>query len=275
MLSILRNIRRSVLNSGATRKYILYALGEFVLIVAGILVAMEINNWNEGRKEQNKLDTYLQNLIEALGDDVVWFDKVLMINDFRASSIRYVLKLAYIEVNEIDTKEFGPFIYADVVQLPDSNIIWNSPFPDTIDRELVDKTFLWLDRPGFVSINYSVVNEMQNQGLISYIKNEALKKKIHSYYSNVEWQFSDIRDLRESDRSDEARRILMEKYSINLLNVSSISDPIEIIKNHPDIMSTMIYVQRSAEIRKDIAAKIKNDALALIDSLKNELENEK
>ena len=54
MLSLLRDIRRSLLNSGSSRKYLLYALGEFILIVAGILVAMQINNWNENR-QQNKL----------------------------------------------------------------------------------------------------------------------------------------------------------------------------------------------------------------------------
>ena len=51
MLSLLRNIRRSLLNGGATRKYMLYAIGEILLVMIGILLALQVNNWNEERKE--------------------------------------------------------------------------------------------------------------------------------------------------------------------------------------------------------------------------------
>ena len=40
----------------------LYALGEFILIVAGILVAMEINNWNESRKEEHLAAQYIRDI---------------------------------------------------------------------------------------------------------------------------------------------------------------------------------------------------------------------
>ena len=54
MLTFFRRIRKGLLGSGATSKYILYAIGEIALVVIGILIALQINNWNEWRKERIK-----------------------------------------------------------------------------------------------------------------------------------------------------------------------------------------------------------------------------
>ena len=53
MIKFFRNIRQNLLNEGKTNKYIKYAIGEIVLVVIGILIALQINNWNENRKLQN------------------------------------------------------------------------------------------------------------------------------------------------------------------------------------------------------------------------------
>lgn len=52
MLKFFRRIRQSLLAESKFRKYLLYALGEILLVVIGILIALQINNWNEERKEQ-------------------------------------------------------------------------------------------------------------------------------------------------------------------------------------------------------------------------------
>ena len=50
MLTFFRKIRRTLIESEKTRKYLLYAIGEIALVVIGILIALQINNWNENRK---------------------------------------------------------------------------------------------------------------------------------------------------------------------------------------------------------------------------------
>lgn len=50
MIKFFRNIRQSLLNEDKTRRYLKYAIGEIILVVIGILVALQINNWNEQRK---------------------------------------------------------------------------------------------------------------------------------------------------------------------------------------------------------------------------------
>lgn len=50
MLSFFRRIRKGLYGSGQARKYFIYAIGEIALVVVGILIALQINNWNEQRK---------------------------------------------------------------------------------------------------------------------------------------------------------------------------------------------------------------------------------
>jgi len=54
MFTFLRKIRRSLIESGSTRKYLLYAIGEIALVVIGILIALQINNWNTSRIEKKE-----------------------------------------------------------------------------------------------------------------------------------------------------------------------------------------------------------------------------
>lgn len=50
MIKFFRKIRRKLLSEGKTGKYFKYAIGEIILVVIGILIALQINNWNEQRK---------------------------------------------------------------------------------------------------------------------------------------------------------------------------------------------------------------------------------
>lgn len=50
MIKFFRNIRQHLLSENTFSTYLLYAIGEIILVVIGILIALQINNWNEGRK---------------------------------------------------------------------------------------------------------------------------------------------------------------------------------------------------------------------------------
>jgi hypothetical protein len=55
--------------AGKTSKYLKYAIGEIVLVVIGILIALQINNWNEERKLKIEINNYLTQKLENLKDD--------------------------------------------------------------------------------------------------------------------------------------------------------------------------------------------------------------
>ena len=69
MLHILRRIRRALIESSQMQKYILYALGEILLVMIGILLALQVNNWNETRKSRQLIRGYLTALQEDLQSD--------------------------------------------------------------------------------------------------------------------------------------------------------------------------------------------------------------
>jgi hypothetical protein len=52
MIKFFRKIRQKLLSEGKTRKYFKYAIGEIVLVVIGILIAVQINDWNNNRIEK-------------------------------------------------------------------------------------------------------------------------------------------------------------------------------------------------------------------------------
>ena len=52
MISFFRRIRQQLLQAGNFRKYLFYALGEIILVVLGILIALQVNNWNQQSNER-------------------------------------------------------------------------------------------------------------------------------------------------------------------------------------------------------------------------------
>ena len=69
MMKIFRKIRFDILKNSKTNKYLKYAIGEIVLVVIGILIALQINLWNEDRKSHDILTTNLKGVLQELKAD--------------------------------------------------------------------------------------------------------------------------------------------------------------------------------------------------------------
>lgn len=76
MLKFFRNIRKSLLSEGKTARYFKYAIGEIILVVIGILIALQINNWNENRKEQRQELKQLKALKLEFEKNLISFDSI-------------------------------------------------------------------------------------------------------------------------------------------------------------------------------------------------------
>jgi len=70
MIKFFRKIRQNLLMENKTGKYFKYAIGEIVLVVIGILIALQINNWNENRKTKNQEINYYCQLVDNLNSDL-------------------------------------------------------------------------------------------------------------------------------------------------------------------------------------------------------------
>ena len=70
MINIFRKIRRDLLAKGDSVKYLKYAIGEIVFVVIGILFALQINNWNEGRKSMKNTEHLLKQVQKELAFNI-------------------------------------------------------------------------------------------------------------------------------------------------------------------------------------------------------------
>ena len=71
MIKFFRKIRQRLLTENKISIYLLYAIGEIVLVVIGILIALQINNWNENRKENKIENKILTEISKGLKQDLI------------------------------------------------------------------------------------------------------------------------------------------------------------------------------------------------------------
>ncbi len=81
MLRFFRQIRHRLFDHNKFSKYLLYAVGEIMLVVIGILVALWVSDWNEGRKEQVKRKALLTALSVEFNANLQQLDSVMYYND--------------------------------------------------------------------------------------------------------------------------------------------------------------------------------------------------
>ena len=75
MIKFFRNIRQNLLSEGKTTKYFKYAIGEIILVVIGILIALQVSNWNQDRMKIMQEKDDLENLREELQSNILEFRK--------------------------------------------------------------------------------------------------------------------------------------------------------------------------------------------------------
>ncbi|MCK0109242.1 DUF6090 family protein [Flavobacteriaceae bacterium S0825] len=74
MIKFFRHIRKSLLMENKTGKYFKYAIGEIILVMIGILLALQVNNWNQKRLAEKQIYNYLVSLKKDLETDIVLFE---------------------------------------------------------------------------------------------------------------------------------------------------------------------------------------------------------
>jgi len=99
MIKFFRKIRQNLLSEGKTAKYFKYAIGEIVLVVIGILIALQINNWNENRKERLQEQALLVQLQSEFNSNLKQLNEKITI---RRNMYNSSLKLLHYIDNPVD-----------------------------------------------------------------------------------------------------------------------------------------------------------------------------
>lgn len=117
MLKFFRRIRQKLLQENRFSKYLLYAIGEIVLVMIGILLALQVNNWNEGKKAKANEIKLLKELRKDVAFSVTELDTVI---HYSQVSVNYLKKIQNHFINDLpysivlDTA----FTYIDIFQIP-------------------------------------------------------------------------------------------------------------------------------------------------------------
>ena len=100
MIHFFRKIRHDLIANNKPLKYIRYAIGEIVLVVIGILIALGINNWNQESKDSKLGKEYLTRIHRDLVQDTTNFRDIIKSNENLRNDIKDMLVILYQEVNK-------------------------------------------------------------------------------------------------------------------------------------------------------------------------------
>ena len=147
MIKFFRKIRRNLLMENKTGTYFKYAIGEIVLVVIGILIAISINNWNETNKNEREQIVFLNNLKNDLKNDLIQLDQILKLQKEKLSTVnelkdqllyeRYYYRLIYNgelydkKLNEVSSSQ-GKFFNTLTLKLNSKDVIEDSDFVNLI-----------------------------------------------------------------------------------------------------------------------------------------------
>ncbi len=182
MLKFFRRIRRTLLSENKFSKYLVYAIGEIVLVVIGILIALQINNWNENRKEAESERKLFANL------------KIDFQNRLNELEAFYVSKKVAVQnihkLNTIIAEEKSAIDESEIVEIL-ASLVNNFTFNE--DFKLLEGVF--------------------NTGLINDIKNEELKRHLIEWPQLVEEMLEEQRIFQNDNLTKFGP--LLDKYVSN------------------------------------------------------------
>ena len=204
MIKFFRKIRydlmeknRPVSPVGRTRKYLKYAIGEIVLVIVGILIALQINDWNENRISQLRIDSRLINLTKDLETEIEEMTGIL-----EASKNRIIVNRAI---------------------LTGSNRLGSFSVEDTIFQEYNNKKYI---NPNSVISNLrtldgnrSAYNGLINSAEFYLIKNQSLANRIQKYYAKVD-------EVKDAERWNNQETWIMVNNSKHRLGIGTYSSEV-------------------------------------------------
>lgn len=124
MIKLFRNIRKNLLKEGKTTNYLKYAIGEIVLVVIGILIALQVNNWNQKTKDHHLGKDFLFRIHRDIVQDTINFRSIITSNKALREDIKRALDTIYHGIDNIKQVKYIGAIYdkaLDQVFSPNDN----------------------------------------------------------------------------------------------------------------------------------------------------------
>jgi hypothetical protein len=170
MFRFFRHARQVALSDGSTMRFLRYSFGEILLVVIGILIALQINNWNEERIEQKEIREYALNLSAAIDRDM---EMLLPVEMQIKASIRQAEELAkYLRDRSVDEMNNAELFF--------------------LTTHFGYRPYAW---------NRAALEQLKTSGGLRQMRNERLVQGISDYDALTQHLDQDYREDEESARA--------------------------------------------------------------------------
>lgn len=157
-MKLFRKIRQTLIKEGNLKRYLLYALGEILLVMIGISLAFQVNNWNDNRIKGNAEISYYENIRDQITDDGRLIHTQIDFNNKYTTQFKYAYEiLESDDRSRIDTLglivrnllEYSDFdrqgnIYETMVNSGEVKLLRNHDIINGI--RLLEEKYLYLNR---------------------------------------------------------------------------------------------------------------------------------
>ena len=199
MIKFFRKIRQQLLIENKFSKYLIYAIGEIFLVVIGILLALQINSWNQDRLSKKTEKVILNRLVKDLEVDHLRYQKL---DSFFKQEL---------EMN----KEFNSLIKK--ISFSESELLTISQFWNVAVRE--------------INPRLTTYEEMVNSGKIYTISNESLVSEIIEYYRKLK----DV-ELDASNDGDEYSAYWNSRDFIEFWHMKNVTGDLDEMKKIAEVL---------------------------------------
>jgi hypothetical protein len=187
MIKFFRHIRKNLLMKNKTGTYLKYAFGEIFLVVLGILIALQINTWNEERKAITSEKSQINNIYEDIQRDVNKIDWII-----GQLTNQYTTGVEILEI--LENKESFTIDSARMV----TNIAW-------VMSDLIP-----------VARDENTWDDIKVQGIKTYVINDSLTGQLNTFYAGFD------RNIDRFEQSPKKFRQELRELTANCHNSNSV-----------------------------------------------------
>ena len=252
MIKFFRKIRYNLMEQNKTGKYFKYAIGEIVLVVIGILIALSINNWNENNKSEKEGSFQLSKLRDNLISDKAQLKAAIFSDSLYIDNLTYCVRVLS---NEIE-----------------------APLEKFLNRFQTMSTIMNFNQ------TRGAFDGLVSSGKIELINNQILLDALFSYYNSNpyrQWD-SSLKDYSRNvfmpyilgfdhipEPNKEGRQVSITQFDVSKFSVEP--KTIDDYKNDLFILNGLRKKIQLLEGQKNVYSELLDDIESLIDSINNEL----
>lgn len=208
MIKFFQKIRFDLIEKNKTGKYLKFAIAEIVLVVIGILIALQINNWDIKKNQQEKIKEYAKLYIQDLEADIVMteinWNMIDNVSEKIDSLALYVQNKKIEEISNID------FLCMS----------WN----------ILYRPYRW---------NRSTIDHMKSSGTLQYIEDVSISRKIGEYDAFTHHLDEDY--LNDKAKSEHALNLITQVVNSNYINIRELRKNVLVKINNPEMNEFHLY----------------------------------